>query len=289
MRGASSAPTERVIDIIELLSRPANRRMRYSDIARELGLTQGTAHAILKTLFERGWVTRDSVQKSFELGPMLSLIAARLNTARPLTQLAREAARRLVGPLDMSVSVVEVAGDELMITAFESPAHSLVSAAITDHIPYRPPFGVAFAAWDAAAAQRDWVLRGSTSDTDLAQRLRDVLTRTRDRGYDVDWMTPALAQIAHVIGAVSADTLPAAMRPIVDQLRVELTSGILAEESADAGRTVATISAPVLDELGHTRLILGVHPLRPMTIPDIDRVAKHLLREIRVVESDARA
>ncbi|MCK5751616.1 MAG: helix-turn-helix domain-containing protein, partial [Mycobacterium sp.] len=76
VRGSSSAPTERVVDVVELLSQPRNRRMRFSDIADELGQTQGTAHAILKTLSDRGWVTRDPTTKSFELGPMLSLIAA---------------------------------------------------------------------------------------------------------------------------------------------------------------------------------------------------------------------
>ncbi|CAA0136605.1 Glycerol operon regulatory protein [Mycolicibacterium vanbaalenii] len=286
MRGSSSAPTERVVDIVELLSQPRNRRMRFSDIAEELGQTQGTAHAILKTLSDRGWVTRDPAGKSFELGPMLSLIAASLNTARPLAHVAREAARRLSRKLDMPVSVVEVAGDELLITAFESPAHNPLREAVTDRIPYLPPFGVAFAAWDTSDAQRDWITRGSAGDIDLEHRLLAVLARTRDRGYDVDWMTPALAQIAHALGAVSADTLPAGLRPIIDQFRVELTSGIVDEEVTGEGRTVASISAPALDDAGHTRLILGVHPMLPMTTPDIEQVAQQLLREIRTLVSD---
>ena len=56
MRGANSAPTERVLDVVELLSRPGNRQMRFSDVVRELDLSQATAHAILKTLTDRGWV-----------------------------------------------------------------------------------------------------------------------------------------------------------------------------------------------------------------------------------------
>lgn len=288
MRGASSAPTERVIDIVELLSRPRNRRMRFSDIADELGQTQGTTHAILKTLSDRGWVSRDPANKSFELGPMLSLIAASLNTARPLAHVAREAAQRLSRQLDMSVSVVEVAGDELLITAFESPAHSPLQEAVTDRIPYLPPFGVAFAAWDTTEAQRDWITRGSAGDRDLDRRLRAVLARTRDRGYDVDWMTPALAQIAHALGAISVDTLPAGLRAIVDQLRVELTSGVGDEDLSGEDRIVATISAPALDDAGHTRLILGVHPMTSMTAPDIDHVARQLLEEIRALMSNTR-
>ncbi len=259
--------------------------MRFSDIANELGQTQGTAHAILKTLTDRGWVTRDPSTKSFELGPMLSLIAASLNTSRPLAQVAREAARRLSRTLDMPVSVVEVGGDELLITAFESPADNPLREAVTDRIPYLPPFGVAFAAWDTSDAQRDWIARGSAGDKELERRLGAVLARTRDRGYDVDWMTPALAQIAQALGAVSVDTLPAGLRPIIDQLRVELTSGIADEQLAGDGRTVATISAPALDDAGHTRLILGVHPMLPMTTQDIDHVARQLLREIRALVS----
>ena len=286
MRGSSSAPTERVVDIVELLSQARNRRMRFSDIADELGQTQGTAHAILKTLSDRGWVTRDPTNKSFELGPMLSLIAASLNSARPLAHVAREAARRLSGNLDMPVSVVEVAGDEMLITAFESPAHYPLREAVTDRIPYLPPFGVAFAAWDTFDAQRDWIARGSAGDKQLEQRLGAVLARTRDRGYDVDWMTPALAQIAHTLGAISVDTLPAGLRPIIDKLRVELTSGIADDELTGEGRNVATISAPALDEAGHTRLILGVHPMLPMTTDGIDHVAQQLVREIRTLPSN---
>lgn len=50
MRAASSAPTERVLDIVELLSLPDNRQMRVSVIVREFGLSQATTHAILKAL-----------------------------------------------------------------------------------------------------------------------------------------------------------------------------------------------------------------------------------------------
>ena len=41
-----------------------------------------------------------------------------------------------------------------------------------------------------------------------------------------------------------------------------------------------------LDDAGHTRLILGVHPMLPMSAPDIDHVAQQLLAEIRALVSD---
>ena len=63
--------------------------IRFSDVVRELDLSQGTAHAILKTLSDRGWVTRDPVTKAFTLGPALTLVASSLDIGRPLAQLAR--------------------------------------------------------------------------------------------------------------------------------------------------------------------------------------------------------
>ena len=292
MPGALSAPTSRVLDVIELLSRQGNQRLRFSDIARELGLTQGTAHAILATLTDRGWVSRDVDSKTYALGPALSLLAARLDTARPLTHIARDAARRLVETLDVPASVVERSGDELLITAFESPEHSPVTATASERIPYAPPFGVGFAAWDAPDTRRAWIARGAAGDPELERRLDDALARTRDRRYDIDWTTPALAQAAHAIGTLSSDTLPAGMRSVIDRLRVEFTAaGLAADESidepADAPRTVATISAPVLGDTGHTALLLGVHPLRPMTQRDIDAMAEPLLAEIRLLAAES--
>lgn len=281
MRGANSAPTKRVLDVVELLSVSGNRQMRFSDVARELALSQATAHAILKTLTDRGWVNRDPVAKTFSLGPALALIAARLDTARPVAHLARDAARRLATTVDVPASVIERTGDDLVITAFEQPKGGAISAAPNERIPYTAPFGVAFAAWDTPDAQREWIQRAAADDAALTGRLYDVLTKTRERGYDVDWMTPALAKAAHAIGSLSEHALPVNMRSIIDQLRLEFTSAALTtDKNARAPRPVATISAPVLDKAGHVQLVLGLHPVRPMTMSDIRSAARPLLREI---------
>lgn len=289
MRGASSAPTGRVIDVIELLSLPGNRQMRFSDVVRELELSQATAHSILKTLTDRGWVSRDPESKTFSLGPAMSLVAAGLDAARPVAHLARDAARRLATSVDVPASVIERAGDDLVITAFEQPGRAPRSVSTNERIPYTAPFGVAFAAWDTPAGQRAWIGRAGADDAALTRQLRDVLDRTRERGYDVDWMTPALAQAAHAIGSLSEHALPVNMRSIIDQLRLELASAAFtANNSTKAPRPVATISAPVLDASGHIQLVLGLHPVRPMTMAEIRSAAEPLLREIAKLADDTR-
>jgi DNA-binding IclR family transcriptional regulator len=284
LRGANSAPTERVLDVIELLSHPENRQLRFSDVVREVELSQATAHAILKTLCDRGWIQRDPMTKTFTLGPALSLIGARLDTVRPVTHLARDAARRLATAVDVPASVIERAGDDLVITAFEQPKGTSIPASPNERIPYTAPFGVAFAAWDTPEAQQAWIQRAAIDDTELAHRLQDVLSQTRERGYDIDWMTPALAQAAHAIGSLSDHALPVNMRSIIDQLRVEFTSAaLISDDSYRAPRPVATISAPVLDKTGHIQLVLGIHPVRPMTMAEIRSAARPLIREIEAL------
>ena len=281
MRGVSSAPTARVLDVLELLGTRAPQGMRFSDVVRELDLSQATAHSILKTLSDRGWARRDPVTKQFALGPVLTLMAAHLDVTRPMAATARDAVQRLADVTGMPASVLERTGEELVITAFENGKSSSITAIPNQRIPYTPPFGIAFAAWDAADEQEAWIARGAAGDACLQERLRALLTHTRERGYDVDWMTPALSQAAKALGTLSGDAIPHNLRSVIDQLRVEFASAnSMPDDSTRGAHPVASISAPVLDADNHIALLLAIHPLRAMTIREIRSSAKPLLREV---------
>ena len=108
-----------------------------------------------------------------------------------------------------------------------------------------------------------------------------MLTRTRERGYDIDWMTPALSQAAQAIGTLSGDAIPHNLRSVIDQLRVEFASADpLPDDNTRGAHPVATISAPVLDADDRIALVLAIHPLRAMTIREIRAAAQPLLREV---------
>ncbi len=290
IRGSTSAPTARVLDVVELLARAGNRQLRFSDIVRELGLTQATAHAILKTLCDRGWASRDPATKTFALGPALAVVAARTNTARPLAHAARSAALRLSREVGYAGSVVERFGDSLVITAFEGEPATQPSGIPGDRIPYAPPFGVAFAAWDTEEERRAWIRRGAGDDADRTQRLERILEHTRERGYDVDWTTPALAQAVHVVGTLDSDEMPTPVRQILEQLRAEFTTiGFVSEDNPGRRKQpVVTIAAPVFDHRGHVALMVAVHPLCPLSARQVRDIGNRLVEETAAIMESGR-
>ena len=275
-----------MLDVVELLAGSGKDRLRFSDVVRELGLTQATAHAILTTLCDRGWASRDPVDKTFSLGPALAVVAARVDTARPLAHTARTAALQLADELGYATSVVERVGDSLVITAFEDAGRQS-GGAPGDRIRYAPPFGVAFAAWDTDEQQRAWIQRSAATNAKLARRLEEVLARTRERGFDVDCTTPALTQAAQVVGTLPSDGLPDHVREITDQLLVEFTTiGFLSDDdTARQAQPVATIAAPVFDRRGRVAMIVAVHPLRALTRKRIDSIGRRTVRVTAAISS----
>lgn len=267
---------------MELLARPDRAGLRFTDVARELGLTQATTHAILKTLADRGWVSRDPVDKTFTLGPGLAVVADRADANRPLVHAARAAAIELSAELGYRASVLERHGDSLLITAHEGRNPGDPAGHPGERIPYAPPFGVAFAAWDSPVGQRSWIQRTAAANTVLADNLAQSLARTRERGYDVDLTTPALAQTAQVVGALQRDGMPAHVRRIMDQLLVETMVG-LTDDDAGHPRPVATIAAPVFDRHHRVALILAVHPLRPRSAREIAALGHRLTKAANAI------
>jgi DNA-binding IclR family transcriptional regulator len=274
-----------VLDVVELLARSPDAPLRFSDVARELDLTQATAHAILKTLCDRGWVSRDPVAKTFILGPALAVVAARTDTARPLAHAARTAALRLSREVGYAGSVVERFGDSLVVTAFEGDPATQPAGIPGDRIPYAPPFGVALAAWDAEEEQRAWIRRGAGDNTDRVKRLERVLEHTRERGFDVDWTTPALAQAVQAVGGLDHHEMPTPVRHILDQLLAEFTTiGFLSDDNPGRRKQpVVTIAAPVFDHRGQAALMLAVHPLCPLSARQIRLVGEKLTDETAAI------
>jgi DNA-binding IclR family transcriptional regulator len=276
MRAVSSPPTARAIDVVEFLAH-CNEPPSFSSIVRELDLSQATGHAILGTLTDRGWISRNPRDKTFRLGPGLAELAARAVGARPLAESARRAALQIWREVGHATSVIERTRDALLITAFNGAAGP--AGVPSDPIPFTPPFGVGFAAWASGADRDAWIQRGAGGDGALRQRLDDALIRTRARGYDVDWTTPALSHTARLATQLERDDVPSQVGEIIDQLLVEcVTNGVLLEEdSTGEPRPVATIAAPVFEHGDDVALLVAVHPLAAMRLEEVEAIGQRLV------------
>ena len=275
-----SAPTSRVLDVLELLSQPGAERLRFSDIARELGLTQGTANAILGTLAERGWVERDPVDKRYAIGGGLALLAVRAEAGRTLANQAAAASRELAEETGMLVNLAERVGDEIAILTYEGGAPGGLRGSPGDSIPYAPPFGLTFAAWDEPEGQRAWMERATLTPAVIAA-LDGLLDFTRDRGYSVEWMTEVMAEVAEILpalGHAQAGTVSKVMRRVMDGLLLDYIGPESQhfKTAPDPTTPVIVISAPVFDQHGRVAYGLTLHPLQPLEPTEIERLGARL-------------
>jgi DNA-binding IclR family transcriptional regulator len=279
MGPVASPPTARVLDVLELLARDGE--WRFTDIARELDLTQATAHAILGTLADRGWVSRDPHLKTFVLGPAVTTFADRANGARSLLHDARAAAIGLVDDTGYAASVIERSGDTLVMAAFETVRPGGRAEIRGATFPFAAPFGGGFAAWEGADGRAAWIARSVGDDSELASRLTALLDRSRERGYDIDWSSPALARLAQMAGSLRGDDQSPAIQRVIADLLVEIAVAHVADDTA--ARSVTTLAAPVFDAHGRVALNLNVHPGRALTARRIDALGKRLVRAARAI------
>jgi len=144
---------------------------------------------------------------------------------------------------------------------------------------------VALAAWDTEEEQRAWIRRGAGNNTDRIQRLERILEHTRERGFDVDWTTPALAQAVQVVTTLDSNEMPTPVRHILDQLLVEFTTiGFLSDDNPGRRKQpVATIAAPVFDQHQQVALMVAVHPLCPLSARQIRIIGKKLTDETAAI------
>ncbi|CAJ1502920.1 helix-turn-helix domain-containing protein [[Mycobacterium] kokjensenii] len=274
--GATSAPTHRALDVIEFLAASQGAPRRFSDIVREVGLTQATGHAILMTLYERGWVTRDPADKTFAIGPALPAVAARCTGDRALADAAVSAMAQLCSTYGFPASVLQKFGNTLVVSAHERGIDRRAAAVAGDQIPYAAPFGVAFAAWADHDEQRAWIARTTDPDGALGRQLQVLLDQARARGYDVDRTTLALAQAAQLVGALRADDIAPHVGQILDRLHVEFASAatMVIDDGASGEPFVATIAAPVFGSGGAVTAILCVHPTQALGGDVVDTIGR---------------
>lgn len=256
-----SPPTARVVDVVERLAGGA--RLSLTDLAAATGMSRATAHAVLGTLVERGWVHRDA-DRSYAVGPALALLGRDLVAARPADRLAREAAAKLAADTGHAAVVVErVAGrggESVVVTEVVAAPGLSTPIAVGSRVPYAPPFGPAFVAWAPEAEQEAWVARAEAVNPALAERLRAVLPVVARRGYSLERFDDSSAAVLQALALLQDDVLGEAVREVLGRVLATLTRVDFLPGELRGSHAVSSIASPVLDASGRVVLNLALQP-----------------------------
>ncbi|RRO16887.1 IclR family transcriptional regulator [Saccharopolyspora rhizosphaerae] len=164
-----------------------------TDLAREAGLPRPTAHRLLSSLADEGFVDRDRQTGSWFLGPELYLLGQTAGTRYDVTHHARESVHRLAAKTGESAFFSALRGEETVCLLREDGDFPIRSFVLYEGARF--PLGVVSAGLVLLAFQSDTDVDDYLGRTDLTTRwgpshspeeVRARIDRTRRHGYAVN-------------------------------------------------------------------------------------------------------
>lgn len=261
MTNTSVPAVDRTVAVIAFLAEHQPQRFTLSELCREVDLPKATAHSLLSSLCDHGWLWRDPDAKTYGLGAGLVTLADVVAAQpRTLVQAARAEMEQLAGTTGVRVVATNIVGDDIVMLAVagaERPFGAAVHPG--QRLALAPPLGTVFLAWSEPARVERWLRHLGTDATDAdRQRYRDAVAVVRRRGYSVALESPARRLLGQ---ALDDDDHPPS------SLVTELDRGeyVLYDLEPDHEYRVSMIAAPVFDERRTATMAVSLFDL-PETI-----------------------
>ncbi|MBL7495685.1 helix-turn-helix domain-containing protein [Frankia sp. CNm7] len=291
MSSRPSPQTDRVVAVVEMLAGTPGG-LGQSEIARRLGTTPATCYPTLAALERAGWLRRHPTRRTYALGP--GLIAAGQAAAAGTDALAAGRSRMadLHRRLALSVVALVPAGE------FATVAHLVVdprgrpvtTLRVGDKIPFHPPLGITFMAWQPDEVIEGWLDRGGVLVEADRREYREILPAVRARGYSVELSASLDERVRRRVGEAAAanlrDQLPGLLRDLAAGLAgpADFVAGALADE---VSYRVDSLSAPVFDAHGDVALVVSLRGFAaPATGGEVARVGAALTAATDSITAD---
>jgi len=269
------------MDVLNFLAAHPTESFSLAEIARHVGLTNGSAHRILTTMAGGMFLTRDDKRRTYSLGLGLVAIGQAAVEQHRGIEIARREIARLAGELQVQCSVNTVVDEEIVVLAKEGVAQShLGLTRVGERRPLVPPVGISHVAWSGEAAISAYVAKAEHHlDKVLLQRLRDTFPLVRRRGYALAAKGPR-AGSGHDATWLPIDQVrDAAYWNAVFAMIGQLTPGeIQVFDLSEATETgISYVSAPVFSPSGSVAFQLVASGLpRDLPVRDIERIIERL-------------
>ena len=282
------AGADRVVRVLDFLAAHPDERFTLSELARRLELNKATAHALLVTLTDSGYLLRHPTDMTYSLGPALIALGSAAQGRFPTIDFARDVMRSLSEELGLEVLASAAVDWEIVILARAgAPLPLGASVPLGQRLPIVPPIGSVFVAWADDDEVDEWLRRvGPDAKPAELEHHRVSLEAIRKRGYAVTLEADAREQLGDALAQLAEDARAAKVRGVIEQVIAELSHEeyLLGDLDRRATYRVNTMGAPVFGPDRDVVLALFLVGFRGrLTGAEIEDHGHRLLRATRTV------
>ncbi|GAB2680642.1 helix-turn-helix domain-containing protein [Nocardia goodfellowii] len=271
-----SAPTTRVVRVLDFLVEQRGKRFGLSELARELDLAKPTCLGILTELTAAGYLVRDPRTLTYGLGPALIAAGRVAQDSFAISAIARTELEKLTARYRTTCTASAVVGEQILVLESTGPGLVKVGAAYA----FAPPVGLMYVLWDTDAAFDAWLAKPPTVPVQQDEaRLRQVVAECRERGYLVESLTAAGRKLYSLLAGVAVRELPDELRELVAELVTSLGERVYLGTDLRPRKEhpVSLLAAPTFGGDGRQNMVLTMYVGASITGAEIDRRGKALV------------
>lgn len=244
-----SNPTARVIDVLKFLAAHPTETFTLAEIARHVGLSNGSAHRLLTTMAAGQFLSRNARRRTYSLGIGLVAIGQAAIAKHAGIEIARRELARLAESLKAQCSANCIDQGEIVVLVKEGTAQShLGLTRVGERRPLVPPVGLCHVAWGGQELIEEYVGKAAPYLTaEMQAHLLAALPLIRERGYAICANGPGSAASRQAMAIATDQVRDAAFWGRVFALVGQLTADEiqLFDLAGAEGPGVSYIAAPV--------------------------------------------
>lgn len=270
-----------MVRLFDVLAADTGSGLSLAEVSRRLGVHKASCHSMLTELLHAGWLLRDPVRKTYQLGPALVRLGAEAASRFPALDLARPAMTQLSGSTGAHCIAFSIAADHVtVVDQVRNPRAAGHPMAIGTELPSRPPYGASVASWLPPEERDRWI---AGVPAGVREHYRRALQLARRRGYAVGLHVLADVRLQELASLIRAtETRQGRLGHLASALTEEL---MLSEEWFPASLSprrrydVSHLDSPVLDAEDRPVLMLSLVPVPgTMTGTEVARMGALLAR-----------
>jgi len=287
----TSNPTTRVLDILNFLGAHPTETFTLAEIARNVGLSNGSAHRILTTMADARFLSRNERHKTYSLGiAMIALGNAAVEKHRGI-EIARREMANLTSELNALCTITAIADGELLMLAREGTPQSHKGLnQIGERQPMVPPVGLCHMAWSGEKAIAAYIDKASAYMSEaMREHLLSAFPLIRQRGFSISAYGSTMRKLRQImilpIGQIRDDAYWASVLEVTGQLSANELQLFNINEAIFEG--ISYISAPIFSPEGQVvfELVLNGMPTN-LSAQEIEHYIEKLHTTAAIITSE---